>query len=80
MNTDQGEVQLGPNEVNSPLSSLFRCCWSSETAPLVIAGLTTDAANAGPPVVFTICKSAHCHSLHHRERGGEGGRLIKEAL
>lgn len=51
---DQSEVQLGPNKVQSSFSSVVRCSWSSETAPLVKAGLSTDIPNSGPPVVFTI--------------------------
>lgn len=52
--TDRGKVQLDPSDVHSPFSSFVRCSWSSEMAPEVIAGLTTDAPNSGPPVVFTI--------------------------
>lgn len=66
-NTDQGKVQLGPNDVHSSFSSLFRWPWRNETAPAVIAGLATDAPNAGPPVVFTICERMCEHSQYHKE-------------
>lgn len=69
--TYQGMVQLGPSDVHSSLSSLVRCSWSSEMAPVVIAGLTTDAPNAGPPVVFTVCVRERHRSQYHREQEGE---------
>lgn len=65
--TDQDEVQLEPNEVQSSFSPSVRCSWSSETAPLVIAGITTVAAKAGPPVVFIICEREGHYSRYHRE-------------
>lgn len=65
--TDLGEVQLVPSEVHSSFSSKVRCSWSSLTAPLVKAGLMMDAANAGPPVVFTICKRG-LYSKDQRKR------------
>lgn len=40
-------------------------------APVVIAGLTTDAPNAGPPVVFTICERQTRHSWCLRPEEGE---------
>lgn len=52
--TDRDVIQLDPKEVQSSFSCSVRCSWRSEIAPLVIAGLTTEAPNAGPPVVFTI--------------------------
>lgn len=66
--TDQGEVQFGPIEVHCSLSSSVRCSCRSETAPLVMAGLVTDAANAGPPVVFIICERERRHSQRERKR------------
>lgn len=55
--TDLGKVQLGPSDDHSAFSPLFRCSWRKETAPAVMDGLSTDAAMAGPRVVFTICES-----------------------
>lgn len=67
--TDQGKVQLGPSDFHSSFSPLVKCSWSSEMAPVVIAGLTTDAPNAGPPVVFTICERQTPQSVS-QARGG----------
>lgn len=38
---------------------------------MVIAGLATDAASAGPPVVFTICERGGFYTQYHRERERE---------
>lgn len=62
--TDLGKVQLGPSDDHSAFSPLFRCSWRKETAPAVMAGLSTDAAMAGPPVVFTICESIAAVSVN----------------
>lgn len=63
MHTDLGKVQLGPSDDHSAFSSLFRCSWRKETAPAVMAGLSTDPAMAGPPVVLTICQSTTAVSV-----------------
>lgn len=56
MYTHLGKVQLGPSNDHRAFSSLVRCSWRKEMLPAVIAGLSTDAAMAGPLVVLTICK------------------------
>lgn len=68
--TDLGKVQLGPSDDHRAFSLLFRCSWRKETAPAVMAGLSTDAAMPGPPVVLTICKSKMALSVA-KKRGKE---------
>lgn len=70
--TDLGKVQLGPSDDHSAFSPLFRCSWRKETAPAVMAGLSTDAAMAGPRVVFTICESIAAVSV--AKKGKKSGR------
>lgn len=47
-------------------------------APLVKAGLMTDAANAGPPVVDTSCNREGHYSEDHRE--GDTKETLNEAF
>lgn len=54
--THLGKVQLGPSDDHRVFSSPVRCSWRKEMPPTVMAGLSTDAAIAGPPVVLTICE------------------------
>lgn len=56
MHANLDKVQLGPSDDHRAFSSLFRCSWRKEMPPTVMAGLSTDAAMAGPPVVLTICE------------------------
>lgn len=57
MYTHLDMVQLVPSDDHRAFSSLFRCSCRKEMPPTVMAGLSTDAAMAGPPVVLTICES-----------------------